>query len=51
NAIMLSSFQGKPVELPMDAVAYAEKLQELAENSKFEKVVVKRDVADLGSSF
>ncbi|MBE2221494.1 MAG: Gfo/Idh/MocA family oxidoreductase, partial [Anaerolineae bacterium] len=23
NAIMLSSFQGKPVELPMDAVAYA----------------------------
>jgi len=29
NAIMLSSFQGQPVELPMDAAAYATKLQEL----------------------
>ena len=51
NAIMLSSFQGKSVDLPMDGTAYAAKLQDLIENSRFEKVVVKRDVADLGNSF
>ena len=34
NAIMLSSFLGQTVELPMDADAYAEKLQDLIENSK-----------------
>jgi predicted dehydrogenase len=33
NAIMLSSFQGQPVELPIDAAAYAAKLQELIQNS------------------
>lgn len=51
NTIMLSSFQGKSVDLPMDGTAYAAKLQDLIENSRFEKVVVKRDVADLGNSF
>ena len=33
NAIMLSSFQGQPVELPIDAAAYAAKLQELIQIS------------------
>jgi predicted dehydrogenase len=51
NAIMLSSFQGGPVNLPMDAVAYTAKLQELIEHSSFEKVIIERDVTDLGSSF
>ena len=51
NAIMLSSFQGHPVELPMDTDAYAAKLQQLIENSRFEKVVIERDVNDMGSSF
>lgn len=51
NAIMLSSFLGQTVDLPIDAVAYAEKLQGLIENSRFEKVVVEREVDDMGSSF
>jgi predicted dehydrogenase len=51
NAIMLSSFQGGPIDLPMDAAAYATKLQELIEHSRFEKVVVEREVPDFGSSF
>lgn len=51
NAIMLSSFQGGPIDLPMDAAAYAAKLQDLIEHSHFEKVVVERDVSDVGSSF
>ena len=51
NAIMLSSFLGQTVDLPIDAVAYAEKLQELIETSRFKKVVVEREVDDMGSSF
>jgi predicted dehydrogenase len=51
NAIMMSSFLGHPVDLPIDAAAYAAKLQDLIENSRFEKTVVERDVTDLGSSF
>ncbi|KAA3654112.1 MAG: gfo/Idh/MocA family oxidoreductase [Chloroflexi bacterium] len=51
NAIMLSSFLGHTIDLPMDAAAYAEKLEELIENSNFQKVVVKRDVTDVGRSF
>jgi predicted dehydrogenase len=34
NAIMLSSFQGQPVELPIDAAAYAAKLQELIQTPR-----------------
>jgi predicted dehydrogenase len=51
NAIMLSSFLGQTIELPMDAAAYAAKLQNLIETSNFEKVVIQRDVTDVGSSF
>ena len=51
NAIMLSSFRGHPIELPMDAAAYAAMLQDLIQNSRFQKVVIERDVTDIGSSF
>lgn len=51
NAIMLSSFLGHPIDLPMDANVYAGKLQQLIQNSHFKKVVVERNVTDLGSSF
>ena len=51
NAIMLSFFLKQPVDLPIDAEAYAAKLQTLIANSRFEKVVVERDVTDVGSSF
>jgi predicted dehydrogenase len=51
NAIMLSSFQGHPVDLPMDAAAYTAELEKLIKNSRFQKVVVERDVTDIGSSF
>jgi predicted dehydrogenase len=51
NAIMLSSFLGRPVDLPIDAPAYAARLQDLIANSRFEKTVIERDVADVGSSF
>jgi predicted dehydrogenase len=51
NAIMLSSFQGQPTELPMDAKAYAVKLEELIENSRFQKVVREQEINDFSSSF
>jgi len=51
NAIMLSSFLGHPVDLPLDAEAYAAKLQELIENSQFKKVVHEREITDFSSSF
>jgi predicted dehydrogenase len=51
NAIMLSSIQGHPVDLPIDAAAYAVHLKNLIENSSFEKNVVERDVTDARSSF
>ncbi len=51
NAIMLSSFLGQPIDLPIDADVYAAKLQSLIQNSRYQKVVVERDVTDIGSSF
>jgi predicted dehydrogenase len=50
NAIMLSSFQGHPVDLPIDEEAYAAKLQELIATSRFKKVVREANV-DLNKSF
>jgi predicted dehydrogenase len=50
NAIMLSSFQGHPVELPIDEEAYAAKLKELIATSRFKKDVREADV-DLEKSF
>jgi predicted dehydrogenase len=51
NAIMLSSFLGKPVELPIDAEIYAAKLQDLIRNSRFKKRVQERENTDFSSSF
>ena len=53
NAIMLSSFQGKPVDLPLDPEVYAAKLEELIANSKFQKAEKKIAVsqADFSKSF
>ena len=50
NAIMLSSFQGHPVELPFDEDAYEARLQELIATSRFKKVVRDANV-DLSKSF
>jgi predicted dehydrogenase len=51
NAIMLSSFLGHPVDLPIDADMYAAKLKGLVENSKFKKEVHEREITDFSSSF
>jgi predicted dehydrogenase len=51
NAIIYSSFQKKPVDIPFDAAAYADKLKELAENSSFTKNVVEREVTNMQASF
>lgn len=51
NAIMLSSFLGRTIDLPLDAVAYAEKLQELIDNSNFKQLVVERGYSDMENSF
>ena len=42
NAIMYSSFLRRPIDLPLDADAYAAHLEELIRTSKYQKVV--RDV-------
>ena len=51
NAIMMSAFLGEPIHLPLDADAYAGKLQDLINNSRFQKHVEERDVDDLENSF
>ena len=39
NAIMMSSFQGRAVDLPLDEDAYEQKLLSLIESSTFTKTV------------
>jgi len=53
NAILWSSFEGKAVELPLDADAYEKKLTSLIESSTFKKVAPKSPAAtdDLSKSF
>jgi predicted dehydrogenase len=51
NAMLLSSFLGRPLELPLDAQAYADKLQELIASSRFQKVVRQQEITDLDDSF
>lgn len=51
NAIMLSSFQGKPVNLPLDGDAYEDRLKQLIAKSTFEKETTEADTAGFGSSF
>jgi len=46
NGIMLSSFKGKPVDLPLDAEDYAARLRKLARTSRFQKTVTEPKVAD-----
>ena len=51
NAIMLSSFQGHPVEIPIDEEAYEAKLQDLIRTSSFQKEVKIGGMEDLSKSF
>lgn len=51
NAIMLSSFLKQTVELPIDDDLYAEKIAELARNSRFQKVVRLQENTDINASF
>ena len=46
NSILYSSLLGQPLDLPFDQDAYAAKLEELARNSKFKKVVRKVTYTD-----
>ncbi len=50
NAIMLSSFEKRMIDMPVDADAYEKKLKDLIQNSKFQKNVKKTDT-DLSGSF
>jgi len=51
NAIILSSFQGYPVEIPIDEEAYEAKLQDLIRSSNFQKEVKIGGMEDLSKSF
>lgn len=50
NAIMLSQFEGRPVDLPLDEEAYAARLLERVQTSNFQKTIRPLDV-DLSKSF
>lgn len=51
NAIMLSSFSGSPVDLPLDGDAYEKKLEDLIAKSDFEKTTGDADKSGFGASF
>jgi predicted dehydrogenase len=53
NGIMLSSFEARPVPVPIDADAFESKLQELIRSSKFVKksAAVKENADDFSASF
>jgi predicted dehydrogenase len=51
NAIMLSSFTGKVIDIPFDSDEYENRLKELIRSSRFEKVVVKNSNNDMSKSF
>jgi len=51
NAMMLSSFLGKPVDLPIDENLYEQKLMELVKTSRFQKPAEKGLEEDLNKSF
>jgi predicted dehydrogenase len=51
NAMMLSSFLGRTVELPLDDDAYADRILELARTSRFQKENRPQDDVDLSKSF
>ena len=52
NAIMLSAWEGRPVELPLDDESYPEHLRKLAANSSFQKHVQEASSpVDMSGSF
>jgi predicted dehydrogenase len=51
NAIMLSSFLSKTLDLPIDEDLYQEKLMELVRNSRYQKTTRDAGDADMGRSF
>jgi hypothetical protein len=51
NAIMLSQFLGKPIDLPFDADLYEAKLFELIRASQFRKETRASQVDDFNKSF
>ena len=51
NAMMLSSFLGRPVDLPFDPDLYANRIEELAKTSSFQKVVQQGELGDPNKSF
>ncbi len=51
NAMMLSSFLGRPVDLPIDEDLYEQKLTELMKTSRFQKPTEKGLQEDLNKSF
>ncbi len=51
NAIMLSSFLGKPVDMPFDDDLYADHIAELARNSRYQKTVRDAGQVDVRKSF
>ncbi|HOK04352.1 MAG TPA: Gfo/Idh/MocA family oxidoreductase [Victivallales bacterium] len=51
NVMLLSSLEGKSIELPIDHVKFEKKLKELIKNSKYVKKVEKSEDSDFTSSF
>ncbi len=51
NAIMLSAFTNKTVDIPIDGDGFEKKLDELIKDSKFVKKTVKADNIDISKSF
>jgi len=51
NAIMLSSFTKRVIDIPFNADEYEEKLKELIKTSKFKKTVQEVDDTDFSKSF
>ncbi len=51
NAVMMSTFLGKTIDLPFDEDAYEAKLMELAASSTYQKVVREGEEKDMSKSF
>jgi predicted dehydrogenase len=51
NAIMLSSFEKRTLDLPIDGDAYKKKLEELIQTSRFQKRTHTLDDVEMGKSF
>ena len=51
NAMLFSTLQGRPVDLPLDGAAFEVELKRLIVNSQFEKQTVEQTAADMTKSF